>query len=60
MCLAKAKTQSSYCYNISNNDYKITARELNAFIKDKEERQSQFRQTPELQVDKDRVIVQLN
>ena len=22
MCLAKAKTQSSYCYNISNNDTK--------------------------------------
>ncbi len=44
----------------SNNDNKITARELHAFIKDKVERQSQFRQTPELQGDKDRVLVQFN
>ncbi len=29
-------------------------------IKDKVERQSQFRQTPELQTDKDRVLVQFN
>ncbi len=43
-----------------NNDNKITARELHAFIKDKVERQSQFRQTPELQGDKDRVLVQFN
>ena len=44
----------------ANNDNKITARELHAFIKDKVERQSQFRQTPELQGDKDRVLVQFN
>ncbi len=44
----------------SNNDNKITAKELHAFIKDKVERQSQFRQTPELQGDKDRVLVQFN
>ena len=44
----------------TNNDNKITAKELHAFIKDKVERQSQFRQTPELQGDKDRVLVQFN
>ena len=44
----------------TNNDNKITARELFAFIKDKVERQSQFRQTPELQGDKNRVLVQFN
>ena len=44
----------------ANNDNKITARELHAFIKDKVERQSQFRQTPELQGDKDRVLVEFN
>ena len=43
-----------------NNDNKITARELHAFIKDKVERQAQFWQTPELQGDKDRVLVQFN
>ena len=45
---------------VAINDKKITARELHAFIKDKVERQSQFRQTPELQGDKDRVLVQFN
>ncbi len=44
----------------TNNDNKITARELHAFIKDKVERQSQFRQTPELQGDKDRILIQFN
>ena len=43
-----------------NNDNKITARELHSFVVDKVERQSQFRQTPELQGDKDRVLVQFN
>ena len=44
----------------TNNDKKITARELHSFVVDKVERQSQFRQTPELQGDKDRVLVQFN
>ena len=43
-----------------NADKKITARELHSFVLDKVERQSQFRQTPELQGDKDRVLVQFN
>ena len=43
-----------------NNDNKITARELHEYVVDKVERQSQFRQTPELQGDKDRVLVQFN
>ena len=43
-----------------NNDNKITARELHSFVVDKVERQSQFRQTPELQGNKDRVLVQFN
>jgi hypothetical protein len=41
----------------TNNDNKITASELLAFIKNKVERQSNFRQTPDLQGDKDRVLV---
>ena len=44
----------------ANNDNKITVSELHAFIKDKVERQSQFRQTPELEGDKDRVLVEFN
>ena len=44
----------------TNNDNKITARELHSFVLEKVERQSQFRQTPELQGDKDRVLVQFN
>ena len=44
----------------ANNDNKITARELHEFVVDKVERQSQFRQTPELQGNKDRVLVQFN
>jgi len=43
-----------------NADKKITARELHEYVVDKVERQSQFRQTPELQGDKDRVLVQFN
>jgi hypothetical protein len=43
-----------------NADKKITARELHEYLVDKVERQSQFRQTPELQGDKDRVLVQFN
>ncbi|MDC1375952.1 caspase family protein [bacterium] len=43
-----------------NADNKITARELHEYVVDKVERQSQFRQTPELQGDKDRVLVQFN
>ena len=41
-----------------NADNKITARELHEYVVDKVQRQSQFRQTPELQGDKDRVLVQ--
>ena len=44
----------------ANNDNKITARELYEYVVDKVERQSQFRQTPELQGNKDRVLVQFN
>ena len=43
-----------------NADKKITARELHEYVVDKVERQSQFRQTPELQGNKDRVLVQFN
>ena len=43
-----------------NADNKITARELHEYVVDKVQRQSQFRQTPELQGDKDRVLVQFN
>ena len=41
-------------------DKKITARELHEYVVDKVERQSQFRQTPELQGDKDKVLVRFN
>ena len=44
----------------ANNDNKITARELHEYVVDKVERQSQFRQTPELQGNKNRVLVQFN
>jgi len=44
----------------TNNDNKITARELHEYVVDKVERQSQFRQTPELQGNKDRVLVQFD
>ena len=124
MCLAKAKSQSSYCYNISNNDTKnmciagrpivikakeqaipdgftlfsaasteqisrpleeakhgmfsyfllkamegdadtnndnnITARELHIYVEQNVVQQSSGSQTPELQGDKDRVLVQFN
>ena len=43
-----------------NADNKITAHELYEYVVDKVERQSQFRQTPELQGNKDRVLVQFN
>ncbi|MDB9872574.1 caspase family protein [Alphaproteobacteria bacterium] len=43
-----------------NADNKITARELHEYVVDKVERQSQFRQTPELQGNKDRVLVRFN
>ena len=43
-----------------NADKKIAARELHEYVVDKVERQSQFRQTPKLQGDKDRVLLQFN
>ena len=43
-----------------NSDNKITAGELHSFVQDKVERQSGFKQTPDLQGDTDRVIVQFN
>ena len=44
----------------SNNDNKITARELHAYVKQNVTQQSSGSQTPELQGDKDRVLVQFN
>ena len=44
----------------TNNGKKITARELHSFVVNKVKRQSQFRQIPELQRDKDRVLVHFN
>tara|TARA_Y200000002_G_scaffold46142_1_gene33388 strand:+ start:266 stop:418 length:153 start_codon:yes stop_codon:yes gene_type:complete len=41
----------------SNNDNKITARELNEYAEQNIVQQSSGSQTPELQGDKDRVIV---
>ena len=43
-----------------NNDNKITSRKLYSFVLYKVERRSQFRETFELQDDKDCVLVQLN
>ena len=44
----------------SNNDNKITARELHNYVKENVTQQSSGSQTPELQGDKDRVLVQFN
>ena len=44
----------------ANNDNKITARELHAYIEQNVVQQSSGSQTPELQGDKDRVLVQFN
>ena len=44
----------------TNNDNKITARELHAYVEQNVVQQSSGSQTPELQGDKDRVIVQFN
>ena len=44
----------------TNNDNKITARELHAYVKQNVVQQSSGSQTPELQGDKDRVLVQFN
>ena len=41
----------------ANNDNQITAGELHSFVKDKVERQSGFKQTPDLQGDAGRVLV---
>ena len=41
----------------ANNDNQITASELHSFVTDKVERQSGFKQTPDLQGDADRVLV---
>ncbi len=41
----------------ANNDNQITAGELHSFVTDKVERQSGFKQTPDLQGDADRVLV---
>ena len=40
-----------------NNDNKITAGELHGFVTDKVERQSGFKQTPDLQGNAERVLV---
>ena len=42
----------------SNNDNKITARELHAYVEQNVVQQSSGSQTPELQGDKDRVLIQ--
>jgi uncharacterized caspase-like protein len=44
----------------SNNDNKITARELHAYVEQNVVQQSSGSQTPELQGDKDRVLIQFN
>ena len=44
----------------TNNDNKITARELHAYVEQNVIQQSSGSQTPELQGDKDRVLVQFN
>ena len=41
----------------ANNDNQITAGELHSFVTDKVERQSGFKQTPDLQGDANRVLV---
>jgi len=44
----------------ANNDNKITAQELHNYVKENVTQQSSGSQTPELQGDKDRVLVQFN
>jgi hypothetical protein len=44
----------------ANNDNKITARELHAYVEQNVVQQSSGSQTPELQGDKDRVLVEFN
>ena len=44
----------------ANNDNKITARELHAYVEQNVVQQSSGSQTPELQGDKDRVLVRFN
>ena len=44
----------------TNNDNKITARELHSYVEQNVVQQSSGSQTPELQGDKDRVLVQFN
>jgi uncharacterized caspase-like protein len=44
----------------ANNDNKITARELHAYVEQNVVQQSSGSQTPELHGDKDRVLVQFN
>ena len=44
----------------TNNDNKITARELHAYVKQNVVQQSSGSQTPELQGDKERVLVKFN
>ena len=44
----------------ANNDNKITARELHAYVEQNVVQQSSGSQTPELQGDKERVLVQFN
>ena len=46
--------------DFSDNDNKITARELHAYVEQNVVQQSSGSQTPELQGDKDRVLVQFN
>ena len=41
----------------ANNDNQITAGELHSFVTDKVERQSGFKQTPDLQGDAGRILV---
>ena len=44
----------------ANNDNKITARELHSYVEENVVQQSSGSQTPELQGDKDRVLVKFN
>ena len=44
----------------ANNDNKITARELHVYVEQNVVQQSSGSQTPELQGDKDRVLIQFN
>ena len=44
----------------ANNDNKVTARELHAYVEQNVLQQSSGSQTPELQGDKDKVLVKFN